>query len=55
MSLISKFNHVQFEWIPREQNKEADRLMHIQKLYTYNDNSNLLGERSYSKTESLFL
>lgn len=26
MSLISKFNHIQFEWIPREQNKEADRL-----------------------------
>jgi ribonuclease H / adenosylcobalamin/alpha-ribazole phosphatase len=26
MALISKFNHIQFEWIPREQNKEADKL-----------------------------
>jgi ribonuclease HI len=26
MSLISKFNNIQFEWIPRGQNKEADRL-----------------------------
>ena len=26
MSLISKFKHIQFELIPREQNKEADRL-----------------------------
>jgi ribonuclease HI len=26
MSLISKFNHIQIEWILREQNKEADRL-----------------------------
>ena len=26
ISLISKFKHIQIEWIPREQNKEADRL-----------------------------
>jgi ribonuclease HI len=26
MSLISNFDNIQFEWIPREQNKEADRL-----------------------------
>ena len=26
MFLISKFTNIQFEWIPREQNKEADRL-----------------------------
>ena len=26
MSLISKFKHIQFEWIPRGQNKEADKL-----------------------------
>jgi nitroreductase len=26
MSLISKFHHIEIEWIPREQNKEADRL-----------------------------
>jgi ribonuclease HI len=26
MSLISKFNHLQVEWIPREQNYEADKL-----------------------------
>jgi ribonuclease HI len=26
MSLISKFNHIHIEWIPREQNKEADEL-----------------------------
>jgi ribonuclease HI len=25
-SLISKFKHIQIEWIPREQNKEADKL-----------------------------
>jgi hypothetical protein len=25
-SLISKFNYIQIEWIPRKQNKEADRL-----------------------------
>ena len=29
MSLISKFKHVQFELIPRLQNKEADRLSNI--------------------------
>ncbi len=26
MSLISNFGNIQFEWIPREQNKEADKL-----------------------------
>jgi ribonuclease HI len=26
ISLISKFNHIQIEWVPREQNKEADTL-----------------------------
>jgi ribonuclease HI len=26
MSLVSKFYHIEFEWIPREQNKEADKL-----------------------------
>jgi ribonuclease HI len=26
MSLISKFKHIQIEWIPREQNTAADRL-----------------------------
>jgi hypothetical protein len=26
MSLISNFKHIQFELIPREQNKEADKL-----------------------------
>jgi ribonuclease HI len=26
MSLISKFNNLEVEWVPREQNKEADRL-----------------------------
>jgi ribonuclease HI len=25
-SLVSKFNHVEFEWIPRAENKEADKL-----------------------------
>jgi ribonuclease HI len=29
MSLISKFNNIQFEWIPREQNTEADRLSYL--------------------------
>jgi ribonuclease HI len=29
MSLIPKFKHVQFELIPREQNKEADRLSNL--------------------------
>jgi ribonuclease HI len=29
MSLISKFKHIQFELIPREQNKEADRLSNL--------------------------
>jgi ribonuclease HI len=26
MFLVSKFNHIQFQWIPREENKEADKL-----------------------------
>ena len=29
LSLISKFKHIQFELIPREQNKEADRLSNL--------------------------
>jgi ribonuclease HI len=29
MSLIWKFNHIQFEWIPRELNWEADRLSNL--------------------------
>jgi ribonuclease HI len=29
ISLISKFKHIQFELIPREQNKEADRLSNM--------------------------
>src|SRR5919199_1338103 len=29
MSLISKFKDIQFELIPREQNKEADRLSNL--------------------------
>jgi ribonuclease HI len=29
MSLISKFKHIQFELIPRRQNKEADRLSNL--------------------------
>ena len=28
-SLIFKFKHIQIEWIPREQNKEADRLSYL--------------------------
>jgi ribonuclease HI len=28
ISLISKFTNIQFEWIPREQNKEADKLLY---------------------------
>ena len=29
MSLISKFNHIEVQWIPRAENKEADRLSNI--------------------------
>ena len=29
MPLISKFKHIQFEWIPRDQNEEADRLSNL--------------------------
>jgi ribonuclease HI len=29
MSLISKFKHIQFELMPRNQNKEADRLSNL--------------------------
>jgi len=29
MSLISKFNNIQLEWIPRDQNEEADRLSNL--------------------------
>ncbi|MFL6473061.1 MAG: ribonuclease HI [Nitrososphaeraceae archaeon] len=29
MSLISRFKHIQFELIPRDQNKEADRLSNL--------------------------
>src|SRR5919197_1441004 len=28
-SLISKFKYIQFEWIPRDDNKEADRLSNL--------------------------
>ena len=29
ISIISKFRHIQFELIPREQNKEADKLCYL--------------------------
>jgi ribonuclease HI len=29
VSLISKFNYIQFEWISREKNKEADKLSYL--------------------------
>jgi ribonuclease HI len=29
MSLIYRFNHIQFEWISRYDNKEADRLSNL--------------------------
>ncbi|MFL6358286.1 MAG: reverse transcriptase-like protein [Nitrososphaeraceae archaeon] len=39
-SLISKFNNIHFEWIPREQNKEADKL-------SYKAYEEILDKRAY--------
>ncbi len=41
MSLISKFKHIQFELIPREQNKEADKLANYAYTKVIADNPNL--------------
>ena len=41
MSLISKFNNIQFELIPREQNKEADKLANYAYTKVIADNPNL--------------
>ncbi|MFL6410131.1 MAG: ribonuclease HI family protein, partial [Nitrososphaeraceae archaeon] len=41
MSLISKFNNIQFEWIPRVQNKEADRLSNYAYIKVIADNPKL--------------
>jgi ribonuclease HI len=44
MSLIFKFNNIQFEWIPREQNKQADRLSNYAYRKVITDNYKL-GEK----------
>jgi ribonuclease HI len=44
MSLIFKFNYIQIEWIPREQNKEADELTNCAYRKVITDNSKL-GEK----------
>jgi len=41
ISLISKFKHIQFELIPREQNKEADKLANYAYTKVIADNPNL--------------
>jgi ribonuclease HI len=41
MSLISKFNNIQIELIPREQNKEADRLSNYAYTNVLADNAKL--------------
>jgi ribonuclease HI len=41
MSLISKFHHIEIEWIPREQNKEADRLSNYAYTKVMANNSTL--------------
>jgi ribonuclease HI len=51
MSLISKFNHIQFEWTPREQNKEADSLSNYAYAISYpeshkNEPNNTLEDKS---------
>jgi ribonuclease HI len=44
MSLIFKFNNIQFKWIPREQNKQADRLSNYAYRKVITDNYKL-GEK----------
>ena len=46
MSLISKFHNIQVEWIPREQNKEADELTNCAYRKVITDNSKLGGKIS---------
>jgi ribonuclease HI len=41
MSLIYKFNNIRFEWILREQNKEADKLANYAYTKVIADNPNL--------------
>jgi ribonuclease HI len=41
MSLIAKFKHIQFELIPREENKEADKLANYAYTKVVADNPNL--------------
>ena len=49
MSLVSKFNQIQFEWIPREQNKEADSLSYYAYTMTYTEaHKNTLEDKSVS-------
>jgi ribonuclease HI len=47
MSLVSKFSHIQFEWIPREQNKEADSLSNYAYTMSYPEShKNTLEDKS---------
>jgi ribonuclease HI len=51
ISLISKFKHIQFQWIPREQNKEADSLSSYAYRMSYtephkNEPNNTLEDKS---------
>jgi ribonuclease HI len=41
MSLISKFNDIHFEWIPREKNSEADKLTNYAYTKTIDSDSTL--------------
>jgi ribonuclease HI len=46
MSLISKFNNIQIEWIPREQNKEADKLSNYAYAEAIANNPSLMNKNN---------
>jgi ribonuclease HI len=52
VSLVSKFNHIQFEWIPREQNKEADSLSYFAYTMSYTEPYNEYNNTQEDKSES---
>jgi ribonuclease HI len=52
MSLIWKFKHIQFEWIPREQNKEADSLSNYAYTMVYAESHNNTLEDKSEGTET---
>jgi reverse transcriptase-like protein len=45
MSLISKFKHIEVQWTPRTENKEADRLSNYAYVEVIANNPTLMSKK----------